>query len=702
MTEDFTALGTSRRSRLPLVMYGIAAVLTAANPLLHKAVSDVADFFRAQWGFARYDLVSLIAIPVVSVAVSLPLVARRREFLRRPVIVAALVALAGMSAAAQHWLLVVNVELVHLPQFALIAAVLLRGGASGMTAFVLATLAGIVDETYQHLVIYADTPGTYFDVNDIVLNAIGAAWGVLLFGSSSSPERLSDKPSTRPTRVTWGMATAASVAVFAAAWWWDPPVFDPLFRTTNAHPFYRVLSAPEGVSVCGLLAWIVHVGWRSRQPGTDDASGNAAVAVQSMLVLVLMATAGCASAGRPPIATPSTAPRRAPETSFITTFWCGPPLDEFDDRRAQQIVDGGFSVVGPPCEGAITPDRNRRALEIAARHGLTLWVADPRFDLRARAQPGWEEALDAAVEDYRGFPALGAYFVTDEPSPAQFADLDAVVARLRMRDPDRLAYVNLNPDYVFGASAPTVYPVYVDRFITTVKPRLLSYDYYTFRVNEDRPTFFRSLALFREQSERHRIPFLFILLAMPHGSYRDPSEAEVAWQAYHALAYGAAGISYFAYWTPVQVAYADVLKFRHGLIESGEPTRHYHEAAALNLRLRTLAAELTSFRSVAVRDNQGEVADALPFGPLRGITGGPVTVGFFGRDDGQSIAMLVNRDYERERRVMLLVDRQAGRTEAFDVDTREWTRLRSNEIRLPAGGALLLTWRNTKITKNDF
>ena len=690
---DVSPAGGERRPRPSLRMYGLAAALTIANPLVHKSVSNVADWLSARWGFAWYDRVSLIAIPLVSIAVALPLVARGRAFLTRPTIVALLGVLLALTAAAQHWLLVVNVELVHLPQFALIAVILLAGGATGMSAFLLAGLAGVVDETYQHLVIYAETPGTYFDVNDIVLNAIGAAWGVVLVASlSRRPVSASDRE--RWTARQWAGVIAIGGLALAAAWWWDPPVFSPLLRTSPAHPFYRVLSLPEGLVACALLAGIVNTAWNQR---ADGRSTLPAAAVPSLLAILSMVMTGCASASGVPVAAAPEPRGGAAATAFITTFWCGPPLDEFDDRRAREIAEAGFSIVGPPCEhgGAVTTEGNRRALEVAARHGLSLWVADPRYSERARGQPGWEEALDAAVNDYRGFSSLGGYFVTDEPSPAQFPDLQAIVGRLRMRDPDRLAYINLNPDYAFGTDAERAYPIYVDQFIDAVQPALLSYDYYALGVNGDRSTFFRNLALIRDRSERHRIPFLLIVLAMPHARYRDPSEAELSWQAYHAVAYGAAGISYFAYWTPVDVAFQDRMQFRHGLIEKGVPTRHYHEAARLNVRLRAIAAELSGFRSVTVRDSAGEVAERLPFDALRGISGGPVTVGFFRHDDGRRIAMLVNRDYKAERTVTVTLEKGIGNVDAFDAESRRWTRLRANDLRIAGGGALLLKWRGT-------
>jgi hypothetical protein len=507
---------------------------------------------------------------------------------------------------------------VHLPQFALLAALLSRAGLSGPAAFVMATVAGIFDETYQHLVIYANTPGTYFDINDIVLNATGAAWGVLLLvpapatnETERSVARVSASLKSHP--MLWSLG---GVAALALAWWWDPPVFTPLFRTSPAHPFYRVLSTSEGLVISGILGALVLIA-STRGSTSGRERRAAAFATHTIPLMLALVVIGCSPRARVQLPQPVVA---APQASspFITTFWCGPPLPEFDDARAREIADAGFSIVGPPCEGPITPAGNRRALDVAATHGLKMWIADPRYNERARRQPEWEAALDAAVEEYRSHPAFGGYFVTDEPSFELFDDLRAIVSRLHAADPEHLAYINLNPEYVFGPTADTVYPTYVDRFVETVQPALLSYDYYPFLVDRDRPTFFRSLALIRDAAQRRQIPFLLILLAMPHGPYRDPSEAEVSWQAFHGLAYGAGGISYFAYWTPVDVPYADRFKFHRGLIEDGRPTPHYFEASRVNDQIRAMASQLIAARSRDVRDSRGEVAAPLPVRADRG------------------------------------------------------------------------------------
>jgi hypothetical protein len=122
---------------------------------------------------------------------------------------------------------------------------------------------------------------------------------------------------------------------------------------------------------------------------------------------------------------------------------------------------------------------------------------------------------------------------------------------------------------------------------------------------------------------------------------------------YHALAYGARGISYFAYWTPVRVEFADQLKFRNGLIENGKPTAHYAHALRLNRAVRAIGQQLESFTSVSVGDSMGKVAARLPIGPIAAIEGGPITAGLFRNDAGELAVLLVNRDYRSAAAVTL-------------------------------------------------
>ncbi len=399
---------------------------------------------------------------------------------------------------------------------------------------------------------------------------------------------------------------------------------------------------------------------------------------------LLALLAGCSAVAPPPSA-PSWQAR-----PFVITFWCAPPLQELDDARVAEIAAAGFTTIGAPCEGALDVAANRRALALAERHGLRMWVADHRIYAAATGAAAAPAQVAAAVADYRDAPALDGYMVLDEPAAERFPAVAATVAALRAADPARLAYVNLLPDFIpphlLGAAS---YADYLERFATEVRPQLLSVDYYPFGANTDRPTFFANLAALRRVALDHDLPFLWIALAMPHGPYRDPTEAELAWQLFHALAFGARGISYFAYWTPRSY---DDWDFRHGLIERGRPTVHYFEAMRLNRIVRLIGNALEGWRSIAVADATGEIAIPFPIGPIAAITGGPITVGLFGDGRGSLAALLVNRDYRRGLRAELKLASNTPVPEALDLDNAEWQPLASLDFELAPGAARLLRW----------
>jgi hypothetical protein len=379
-------------------------------------------------------------------------------------------------------------------------------------------------------------------------------------------------------------------------------------------------------------------------------------------------------------------------SDFLLTFWCGPPLDAFDDRRAAEIAAAGFNVVGFPCEGGYDRDRNLRALDVAARHGLGMLVADHRFGPAAlRGGGDWRPALREAVRDYAGHPALSGYFVADEPVVEDFDDVAAMVAEIRAVDPATLAYVNLLPDYIppdkLGAAS---YESYVDLFAEKATPRLLSYDYYPFGEKKDRSTFFNNLGIVRSVARRHDVPFMLIALAMPHGPYRDPTEAELAWQVFHALAFGARGISYFTYWTPPG---GGEWNNRYGLIENGKRTLHYHQVARINAKARAIAAELRGFESLAVADSTGDTGLGFPAGPIAGIDGGTFTAGLFRDRRGSLATLLVNRDYRYGARATLRLRPDTPEPEVFDDEAGRWGRPSDLALLVAPGDAVLLRWR---------
>jgi hypothetical protein len=247
-----------RRPRvIPLV---IAAALSVGNLFLHKPISDVCDALFERVGRGRYEVITLVGIGLLSLAAALPSLRRLRHPLDDTWLAPALLGLAILTAASQRWLLVTNIELIHFPQFALIAVLFLAAGLGARQAWLCGSIAGLLDEAYQHLVLYAGVIGTYFDINDILLNAIGAAWGVCLFGAA----RLAAAGPVfdGPRRYAEGLGLLAVAVVVATAA--DPPNTTLLQRAATGRP-YRVLSTGEGLAGIAAVAALIELASLNRR-----------------------------------------------------------------------------------------------------------------------------------------------------------------------------------------------------------------------------------------------------------------------------------------------------------------------------------------------------------------------------------------------------------------------------------------------------
>ena len=664
----------------------IVVALVLGNFFLHKPISDVCDALFARIGRGPYEWVMLLGIGALSLAAVALLLRGGAPALRSGRALAAILGLAAFTVWAQQNLLVSNVELIHLPQFGLLAALLLIAGLPPQLAWVVATLAGALDEGYQRLVIYGALPGVYFDWNDIVLNAIGAAWTVALaYGGRPDPATAGQRRALRLglLALLLGFAVALVLAPPRLSPHDTFPYWRPSMRRAMTGFDYHVMSASEGLAGLLLLWGLLRLA-RGRE--------QRAVVATAAAALVLLVP-GCVARQPVPLAPP-------PPRPFFITGWCGPPLAELTDARAAELAAAGFDVIPPPCEGMITPALTHQALDVAARHGLKMWINDGRIEQYHGLQPDWRERVDTVVAEFASHPALDGYFLVDEPSASQFADLGLVVGRLRQADPTRVAYVNLLPDYVGPDGLGTdTYAEHLDAYMAQVRPSLVSVDYYPFKESGDRDSFFANLALIRDRALAAGVPWMLIVQAMPHGPYRDPTPAELSWQVFNGLAFGARAISYFTYWTPVAVPDAERWQFRRGLIEHGVATDKLASVRELNRAARALAGQLEGFTSIAVVDGTGQFGDALPQPPLAAVDGA-ATVGLFAAADGTRAALIVNRDYRAAATIALRTVPDAPPAEAFDVGEQRWQAAPEARFTVAAGGAQLVRWPNRRTADN--
>ena len=342
------------------------------------------------------------------------------------------------------------------------------------------------------------------------------------------------------------------------------------------------------------------------------------------------------------------------EQEFLISYWYGPPKAETTLKRYQEIAECGFTAVLPPAEGSDV-ETNKKILDLCKQTGLKAFVEDSRLLAEKPDAAGFARNLDAVLADYAAHPALAGYFLTDEPHASQFPLLAAVNGYLSKKDPGHVPFINLLPNYAspeqLGADT---YEQYVGRFIKTVRPALVSWDHYALLGGDliaagERPEYFQNLETVRKQATEADVPFVQIILSVPHLFYRDPSEAELRWQVFTTLAYGAKGVLYFTYWTP----FAPEEKqqgFRNAIIGAdGQRTPKYEQVKRLNARIKALAPTLLKLRPVAAYHTDPVPPGAQPLdpkGPVARAAGGELLIGWL-KDGAKDYLFLVNRSLKK-------------------------------------------------------
>ncbi len=356
---------------------------------------------------------------------------------------------------------------------------------------------------------------------------------------------------------------------------------------------------------------------------------------------------------------------------FPIGYWYGPPVEHTSEKTYAEIAAAHFNLALPQGTGPHLPEQNVGMLDVAASNRIRCIVADDRLSPDLLKQPDGLAILDKIVSTYESHPAFWGYFIKDEPSSKVFDDLADLLDALADRDPDHPGFINLFPNYATPVQLGIRgYEEYVERYMQVVQPEILSYDHYHFLKNGDRPGFFENLRLIREKAEKYAVPFWAILLCVTHGPYRDLTEAELRWEVFHSLAYGAQGILYFTYWTPPS---DKKWHWRNGIISwDGQQTAHYAHVQRINAVIETLGPTLMSllstgiYHSGRVPENAEELSEGTA---IYRAQGGDLTFGFFEDSEEQEWVLVVNSNYRKEVRATLSIVETVDQVDELDKNT---------------------------------
>lgn len=271
-----------------------------------------------------------------------------------------------------------------------------------------------------------------------------------------------------------------------------------------------------------------------------------------------------------------------------------------------------------------------------------------------------------AVQDLRAkHPGNIGFSMGDESTSKDYPRLAKLLEDVRKLAPDAIVYhpvISMDGAACDPAAYSGSYDKYLDDAVNILKPDVLMVDPYPFYRGATASNYLENLAAVRQKAIKAKIPYWIWAQShgmSPAGPFQEPSESEMRFQAYAALAYGYTGISY---WT-----YASAYKpYTNAMLDGdGQPTHMYKTAVTLVPELKQLGERLKCLTSTGVYYEPGRVminnqpAYPMPAGTVRwdpkcessiknlkapdGSRG--FLLGLFRSDSGDDYFMIVNANH---------------------------------------------------------
>lgn len=304
------------------------------------------------------------------------------------------------------------------------------------------------------------------------------------------------------------------------------------------------------------------------------------------------------------------------------------------------------------------------------------------------------------IKPYASHPAFAGELLMDEPGKPLFDAIADFTGLYERTYKNKLWHVNLFPTYATGGIQAPSYEDYINTWMTTIEPKLMSYDSYPLltdgKIISD---YFYNLDFIRAKTAFKKIPFwTFIQTLSIAGTpgvpdKRQPSENDIRWQVWTNLAFGAKGLQYFCYWSPGNGSE----QFGNALIDlQGNKTESYGWVKTLNTDIREIGKILLGCNADGVIMNSQTAykmhSPLYEFAAIGAVSGDECNVGCFTGADGGKKALVVPLLPQNAAKVTLKL------SEA-DMNVRIWTGVNAETkkitgtslvLDIPAGGAVFV------------
>jgi hypothetical protein len=338
---------------------------------------------------------------------------------------------------------------------------------------------------------------------------------------------------------------------------------------------------------------------------------------------------------------------------FPILAWGGPPADQTTPERYRELAECGFTH---NYSGFPNLDAMGKALDVAHAANINLFINCPELT---------SDPVGTARR-VKSHPAIGGYYLRDEPSAALFPELAKWVKRVQSEDATHPCYINLFPTYATPEQLGTpTYQEHVDRYLKEVPVPIVSFDHYP--VISDgksvslRGDWYQNLEIISAAAKKAGKPFWAFALAVAHAPYPVAETAHLRVQVYSNLAYGAQGLQYFTYWTQP----SDTWNFHEGpILPDGRRGAVYERVKEVNREVQALRDVFLGAEVVSVGHTGAPPAGTRayqPAAPVKALTtgGSGAVVSLLKKGTRRSL-VIVNRDVGKPMPLEVTVDAAAG------------------------------------------
>ena len=348
---------------------------------------------------------------------------------------------------------------------------------------------------------------------------------------------------------------------------------------------------------------------------------------------------------------------------FLISIYGPPPAKLLNDEQYRVIKDAHVDIIfniGPGVNH--NKEGNLATLALAQKYGLKVYTYDGRIN-------EGEEKIKEMVNDFKGHPALGGYYITDEPDTARLAAAIKLQNLVKSLDPSKDAYINHLPDWAIDDKENYEHS-FLPRYIEGVdkdKLNYLAYDNYPYkRGRRLEKTYFNNLEIIRRVGLKYDVKTSSCLQSFGMGfggvvELRRPNADEIRMNVYSNLAYGVKNAVWYTYYTqdnmpgPKTVA----TMYKNVIDSVGVKTDMYKPFQQMNSEMKQLGKTLINLDAMEVYHTGDSLwlGTKLPpadfMAKVSDKKAQTILTRFAEKKSGKQYLMVVNRNFSKSQPLII-------------------------------------------------